>query len=598
MTHPKYTDEIIEAARLAWVSGEPVVSIVQRLDLANRKVVYRWRDKLGWENQRAPESALLATTRRYNALIEKDCKSDADWKEINILTDIVLRFEKMSALANGGSAGPGRTPGVKNGQGKKRKKKNDIDHITPDDFIKFEAGKDHKKGCPNLYPHQLILIRAGEDPEFARRRFLLKGRQEGATYLFAYEAFKTMCTKGHNQIFISSTKAQAEIFKSYMSIIARLHFDVELSGNPITLSNGAEAHFLSPNSFADSRSGDVYFDECFKTRQWKKMEAIAEPMATLKKFKTTYFSSPTAISHEAYEIWSGERYTSHHPDAAAINVDVPKKGDCDLTYGRLDSDGIWRCALTIHDCIRMGWDQVDLEDLKRKMPDPELFAVTYECQFVNDANSTFNLKKILACGVDVTTAWPDYNPTSDRPIGNIECTAGYDPAGIGDNASFVTLTIPRDVAEKFRLLEADDWRGIGATMQVDMIRDRAAQYNYGYCEIDATGPGLFLPSFVQPIISNVVEAKYSPLYKTLMVQKALSIIDAGRFEYDENDTMVPLAFLTVYQTATEEQGVITYKSRRHKGVGHGDRAWACMHAFMCEELNPADAGTMRVKHVQ
>ena len=326
------------------------------------------------------------------------------------------------------------------------------------------------------------------------------------------------------------------------------------------------------------------------------MEGIANPMATLKKFKKTYFSSPTAISHEAYEIWSGERFTQHNPDVS-INVDVPRKGDCELTLGRLDPDGIWRCALTIHDCIRMGWDQVDLDELKREMPDPELFAVTYEGQFVNDANSTFNLKKILACGVDTTTAWPDYRPDAARPIGNIECTAGYDPAGIGDNASFTTLTIPRDITEKFRLIVADDWRGIGASMQCDMIKDRAEQFNYGYCEIDATGPGLFLPDFVRPIISNVVEAKYSPMYKTLMVQKALSIIDAQRFEYDENDTMVPLAFLTVYQTATEEQGVITYKSRRHKGVGHGDRAWACMHAFMCEELNPANAGQMRARHV-
>lgn len=591
-----YTDETIENARLAWVSGEPVNSIVTRLCLANRKIIYRWRDKYGWDNQRPPESIKVTTSRRYNALIDTEQKTDTDWVEINKLIDILARIEKMNAIANGGSVGSGRTPGVKNGQGKKRKKKNDIDHITPEDFEKFENGVDEATGSPNLYPHQKLLIAAGENPDFARRRFLLKGRQEGATYLFAYEAFKTAVLKGHNQIFISSTKAQAEIFKSYMSIIARLHFDVELSGNPITFSNGAEAHFLSPNSFADSRSGDVYFDECFKTRQWKKMEAIAEPMATLKKFKTTYFSSPTAISHEAYEIWSGERYTQYNPDIS-IDVTVPRKGDCELTYGRLDPDGIWRCALTIHDCIRMGWDQVDLADLKQKIPDPALFGVTYECQFVNDSNSTFKLKDILACGVDITTAWPDFDPEADRPIGNIECTAGYDPAGVGDNASFCTLTIPRDMTEKFRLLVADDWRGIGASLQCDMIEDRAAQFNYGYCEIDATGPGLFIPDFVRPIISNVVEAKYSPIYKTKMVQKALSIIDAGRFEYDENDTMLPLAFLTVYQTTTEEHGVITYKSRRHKGVGHGDRAWACMHAFMCEELNPAEAGTMRISNV-
>lgn len=586
----QYSAETKQAAREAWISGEPVGSIVSRLNLNSRKVLYRWRDAEGWDDQRPPEIWHIATSRRYNALIDKEDKTEQDWFEIDKLSDIILKYEKITIKANGGNIGAGRPPGVKNGQGKGRKKtKNQVDHLTQEDFDTFEAGTDDKTGNPNLYPHQKKLLLAGE---IHRILFHLKGRQQGATYTFGYRAFKRAVLLGHNQIFISSTKAQAEIFKSYISIIARVHFGVEIAGNPVMLSNGAELHFLSPNSFADSRSGDVYFDECFKTKKWKQMEAIAAPMATLKQYTKTYFSSPTAKSHEAYEIWSGERYTRHNPDVE-INVDVPKKGNCELTEGRLDPDGIYRIAFTIHDCLRMGWDLVDLEQLRLETPDPDLFATTYEGQFIDDSNSVFKLADILACGVDPTEAWEDFDPDADKPIGDLPCTAGYDPAAEGDNASFVTMTFPRDVKEKFRLLDKQVWRGMSAPLQCDVIHDLSEKYVYDYCEIDKTGPGLFIPAFVENYIGNTVAIQYNPVRIGTMVQKAQSVIKARRFEYDENDADLPLAFLTVYIKGTES-GVITYKSRHSKKVGHGDEAWACMHAFMCEPLNPAEAGSVRI----
>lgn len=591
----RYDAETVEAARAAWVSGEPVSSIAKRLGLNSRRVLYRWRDHYGWDNQRPPESALVSTTRRYNALIDADAKSAADWEEILKLADLILRFEKMEAVRNGEPVGPGRPMGVKNGEGKaKKRKKNDVSHLTEADFARFLAGF-AADGSPNVYPHQRLLLDAGKDPLTRRIRFVLKGRQEGMTYIFGYEAWETAVSLGHNQIFISSTKAQAEVFKSYISIIARQHFDVELSGNPVKLVKDglpwAELHFLSPNSYADSRSGDVYFDECFKTRNWKKMEEIAAPMSTLKQYRTTYFSSPTAISHAAYEIWSGERYGKFHPEFK-IDVAVPRHGDCELTHGRLDEDGVWRVALTIHDCIRMGWDKADLDFLRKKTPDPDLFAVTYECQFIDDTSSVFKLEDILACGVNVQEAWLDIDFNADRPAGNLPCTGGYDPAAIGDNASKATMTFPRNEAEKFRLLQKDVWHGLPAPVQVARIRANSERYSYDYMEVDATGPGLFIPSFIREFIPNVVEVQYNPVRVALMIQKGQSVILARRFEYDEDDQTLPLAFLTIYMQGNEN-GVVKYASRYSKNVGHGDEAWACLHAFMCEPLNPAQSGNSR-----
>lgn len=581
----RYSDEIKEQARLAYMSGEPVAHIAARLGVNSRRIIYNWRDKYEWEKLRKPASAIEATSRRYEALIDKDKKNQADWEEIDKLAELLVRFERIE-LQKAGCQGTGRPNGSKNNKNKaKKRKKNDVSHLTAEDFEKVEASG-------HFYQHQKIWLDAGENELTRRIRFILKSRQIGATYTFAYQAFKWAVLKKHNQIFISSTKAQAKVFRSYMSIIARDLFDVELSGDPCTLSNLVELHYLSPAGYTDSRSGDVWFDEVFKTRKFTEMENVAAPMATLSQFSKTYFSSPTAVSHDAYEKWSGEHYTKFHKHIR-INVDVPKKGDCELTKGRLDEDGIWRNAITIHDAIRMGWDKVSLKQLKREMPDPVLFAVTFEGQFIDDKDSVFNLQKLLNCGVDIEESWRDFNPKADRPIGNLPCTAGYDPAGVGDNASFCTLTFPTNNEEKFRLLQKDVWHNMSAPAQCLRIEERTKQYRYDYAEVDATGPGLYIPDFIRPFIPNVRSIQYNTVYKTIMVQKALSVIDANRFEYDENDDNLPLAFMTIYQKATSD-GRITYSSRRAKDVGHGDEAWACMHAMMCEPLNPDSMGAMRV----
>ncbi len=573
-----YSEKTVNDARALWLEGVPIADITKKLNINSERVVYQWRDKFEWAALKLPEAPLLATSRAYNRLLEQ--LESADIEQVHIITkkmdrlaDIMLKLEKVESVRRGDSPVQGQSQKQEKGERKPKKKRNQIDDIGEDAFSQFEADI--------LYPHQRIWIKAGEDENTKRQRFILKSRQIGATFTFAYEAFKTATTKGHHQIFISSTRAQAEVFKSFISVIAKRHFDVELSGNPIKLSNGAELHFLSPNSFADSRSGDVYFDEVFKTYKFQKMEEIAAPMATLKDFKKTYFSSPTAISHEAYLIWSGERYTRFNKDVKikVDNLDAMK-------LGRLDDDGIWRCACTIHHAIEMGWDKVDLEQLRQETPDPRLFAVVYECEFIDDSQSVFDLNDLLACAVD-SREWLDFDIEDDRPYGSNPVTIGYDPAGTGDNASAVVLSKPAGIEEKFRMLEKLVWRHKKAPDQCNEIENLTEIYSVEHLEIDSTGPGYFVGDFVEKIYPDVIRIKYDIEYKTAMVQKAQAVIRAHRFEYDENDTDLPLAFLTVKQTTTKHNR-ITYASdhKNHKQVGHGDEAWATMHAFMCEDMNP------------
>lgn len=97
-----------------------------------------------------------------------------------------------------------------------------------------------------------------------RIRNILKSRQIGATYYFSGEAFEDAVINGDDQIFLSASRAQAEVFRTYIIRIAKEFFDLELSGNPIVLSNGATLRFLSTNGkTAQSYSGHLYTDEYF-----------------------------------------------------------------------------------------------------------------------------------------------------------------------------------------------------------------------------------------------------------------------------------------------------------------------------------------------
>lgn len=569
----QYPETTIAAAKSRYLAGETISAICDGLGINSRRVIYNWRDKYKWDDEQRPGDVLMSASRRFNLIIDRENKTKAEFQELSLLADILVKLEKAEAYKRGDYIGSGRPPGVRNGEAKKprKRKKNDISHIT-------QAMCDEVRE-KLLYPHQKIWYEAGQNPLTNLIRFILKSRQIGATYTFAYEAFETAVLTGRNQLFISSTKAQAEVFKSYMSIIAMDHFECELSGNPIKLSNGAELHFLSPNSYAQSRSGDVYFDEVFWTRSFSKMEELAAPMATLDGCKTTYFSTPSAISHPAYEIWSGERATRHNKK---MTVDVSDHAG--MKYGKLFEDGVWRCVCTVHDAIDLGYDLTSVEKLKIKTPDPQLFRNIYGCEFVDDSESVFQLAEILACAVDVTK-WVNFDPMADRPYGDLPCSGGYDPAGVGDNASFSILSRPADISDKFRLLRKHVWKGMRAPVQCNAIERECETFNLEHIEIDSTGPGNFVGDFVESFFPMVVRVTYSPEYKTRMVQKAQSVISMGRFEYPDTDTTLPLAFMTVYQTMTE-QGVITYKSSHADQVGHGDEAWATMHAMMCEEYNP------------
>ncbi|RYA96337.1 terminase large subunit domain-containing protein, partial [Enterobacter cloacae complex sp. 742-ADZ3-9B] len=229
-----------------------------------------------------------AIERRYQLLASRDNKTDLDLKEMDLLIAHATKLRAQSnkhkeklASSQGERQAAARGDSEDEPRGKRKYKKNDISSLTQEDFDTWAD--------EHLFEYQKHLRR--NIGQLVRN--ILKSRQIGATWYFAFEAFENAVMTGDPQIFLSASKAQAEVFRSYIVNIAEQYFGITLTGNPIRLSNGAELRFLSTNkNTAQSYSGHLYCDEYFWVPNFAKLNEVASAMATHDKWRTTYFSTP------------------------------------------------------------------------------------------------------------------------------------------------------------------------------------------------------------------------------------------------------------------------------------------------------------------
>ena len=574
-TRIKYTEATRIKARDMWLSGIDGAIIVTECGLNNIRILYVWVEKYGWKKLQAPQHFVLSTSIRYNKLMALDrTLTSQEIAEATALGDLLLKHEKLKITADSDKGFIGRPVGSKSrSQSKKNtKKKNQVDHLTPEDFKKFRDEQ--------LYAHQKEWYEAGLDPLTYRISFILRSRKIGATWFFAYEAFENAVLTGKNSIFISATRQQAEVFKTYIDAIASQYFGVEISGNPATLSNGAQFIYVSTSlSAAQTYEGHVYYDESFWTRNFLKLYDVSSPIASFSECKKTIITTPSALSHPLYDKWSGAEYNEDRAEKDLVKISL---SHAKLKHGALGDDGIWRQMVTLEDAVEKGFDRISVEQIKKENT-PIKYRNYYMCGFIDDTDSVFKISELLDCMRDPLVI-KHYDKDLDKPYGNLAVTVGYDPSGEGDTASATMYTLPMSISQKFQLIKMAALPP-RAVAQAGVLKEWNKSFNIQHMELDGTGPGLFVPEFVMPFYPAVKVAHYSAKYKTLMVQKAQDVIWGKRFEYDASDKGVALAFMTIRQTTTR-QGQITYESVRTKDSSHGDAAWASMHAFMAEDANP------------
>ncbi|HIC8860080.1 TPA: terminase ATPase subunit family protein [Aeromonas hydrophila] len=534
-----------------------------------------WKSRDGWDDIKPIDRVDFAIEARMCQLIAKEVKTGGDFKEIDLLGRQLERIARVNKYSKGGNEAD-LNPKVAN-RNKGPKKAPDRNVVEPEQqerlIERFEL---------TMFGYQRVWHEAGK---WHRIRDLLKSRQIGATYYFGFEAFIDALVTGRNQIFLSASKAQAHVFKQYIIQFAKDE-GVELKGDPMVLPNGAHLYFLGTNArTAQSYHGNIYMDEYFWIHGFLEFRKVASGMAMHKKWRQTYISTPSSLSHPAYAFWSGANFNRGKAKADRVEIDL---SHANLASGKLCADGQWRQIVTVEDAVRGGCDLFDLDQLRGEYSEDE-YRNLLMCEFMDDTASVFPLATLQRCMVDSWELWDDYKPFALRPLGNRSVWIGYDPAkgGQGDSAGCAVLAPPAVPGGKFRVLERHRWSGMDFDAQARAIKAMCDRYNVGYIGIDTTGIGEGVYQLVKQFYPAVTAIQYNPSVKIQMVMKAQDVMNKGRLEQ---------AFMSIRRGVTAGK-MPTFETSRSDETSHADIAWATIQALLHEPLAGASGANTSMMEI-
>ncbi|MEB0011848.1 terminase ATPase subunit family protein [Glaciimonas sp. Gout2] len=556
-------------AKFLYWQGWQISAVADYLKL-KRSTVESWKQRDSWDSAPVLEKVEAALDARLVQLIAKDGKSGGDFKEIDLLMRQVVQTARVRRYEAPGGNEVDLNPKLANRNAGPKKKPIRNEFSDEQRIQLLDAFQD------SLFDYQKVWHRNSDQ----RTRVILKSRQIGATWYFAREALADAIETGRNQIFLSASKAQAHVFKQYILQFAREAANLELTGDPIILPNGAHLYFLGTNArTAQGYHGNFYFDEFFWTHNFAELNKVASGMALHKQWRKTYFSTPSSVTHQAYPFWCGDAFNKRRAVANQIAIDLSHKR---LAAGFTGEDKIWRQIVTILDAERGGCNLFDIDELRNFEYSPDQFENLLMCNFIDDTQSIFPLMELQRCMVDTWVEWSDFIAT--RPFGNRPVWIGYDPSLTGDSAGCVVLAPPLVAGGKFRILERHQWRDMDFEAQAEAIRQMTLRYNVEYIGIDTTGMGIGVFPLVRQFFPAATAILYSVEVKTRMVLKAKNIISKGRLEFDAGWIDIAQAFMAIHKTLTASGRQATYEASRTNAIGHADVAWACMHALDHEPI--------------
>lgn len=218
-------------ARALYWQGWRVVRIAEELDLPIN-TVHSWKYRDKWDETDPVLRVSESIEARLIQLVNKDAKEGKDFKEIDLLGRQMERLARVNKYSETGKEAD-LNPNIERRNDKpKRKPRRNL-------FTEEQSAKLKDLFLKEVFDYQRTWYEVGLEH---RIRNILKSRQIGATYYFAREALLDAVENANNQIFLSASKAQAHVFKHYITQFAQ-QVDVNLSGDPIVLANGATFTF-------------------------------------------------------------------------------------------------------------------------------------------------------------------------------------------------------------------------------------------------------------------------------------------------------------------------------------------------------------------
>lgn len=571
---PMTPDPRRSAKLLFWLGWRPV-DIADALGLPE-PTIRSWKARDKWEEAPCIERMEGAIEVRFIALILKSQKSGQDFKEIDLLSRMIERLARVRRyeLPGGHEGDLNQKVGDRNRAAAKKRP-------VANTFTDAQIAEAQRIFETSQFAYQGLWYSESAQ----RTRMILKSRQTGATFYFAREALIDALTTGRNQVFLSASKNQANVFRQYILQLAA-EVGVELRGDPIVLPNGATFYFLGTNArTAQGYHGNFYFDEFFWTFRFQELNKVAQAMATHKHWRKTYFSTPSSIQHEAYPFWSGELFNKRRPKEQRAAFDLSHDA---LKGGKVGADRIWRNILTIHDAAAGGMDMFDVEELQLEN-NPADFANLYLCQFIDDTLSVFPLSMLQPCMVDAWEEWTDVDwlamDLGGRPFGQRPVWVGYDPSRSGDRASLIVVAPPGRPGGKFRVLEKQRFQGADFASQAAAIKKITERYNVEYIGIDHNGLGIAVYDLVVNFFPAAKKIAYTPEGKGVMVHKTTDVIRSHRLQFDAGETELAASLMQIRKTLTASQRQVTYEAGRDEETGHADLAMSLMHVLINEPLS-------------
>ncbi len=608
-----------EARSLFW-RGWQLTQIEEELGV-NYNTLASWSRRDGWETHPAVDIIDDRIEVKVANLLDKEPLTEGDMKRIDFLTrqlERTARIRKYNETGREGDLNP-KVGNRNNDQAKAKRAEKRKNFLT---LEQWQALLDdfHKR---NFEYQELWWEQRAQ-----RTRKIRKSRQVGATWYFAREALAKVAEAvlagvgreelsleeaPRNQIFLSASERQALKFRREIAGWVRRVTGVELKGKIITLDFAGQYpededgdatgptldqvgfYFLSTNSAtAQGESGDLYFDEYAWVHGFTELNRVASGMTTHKIYKETYFSTPSTKTHASYAWWSGEEWNAGRDRRAQKPFDISLKN---LRRGAIMPDGSWQQILTIHDACKMGLAKLVDVEMQRAKYSEEAFRNLYECEDVDDSESSFPFNRIAPARVDSFYRWRDFKPAlieipGGRPFGDLPVWIGYDPNKQGrDDAALIVLAPPEQAGKgKFRVLEKHRLNGLDFSGQAEFIKKVAQRYRVTDIAIDTTGHGLAVWEIVSKWFPMARKIEYSVAIKSALVMKGQHIFRNQRIEFDHEWTDLMAALMAIRPALTGSQKGVTYVAKRNGEIGHADVAWALLNALSNEPLDVATAG--------
>jgi uncharacterized protein YjcR len=486
-----------------------------------RATIESWKQRDGWDEAPSIRKIEDGLEIRLLTLIAKEKKTPADLVEMDALARQIESLARVRRFEQpGGHSGDLNDKVGNRNAGPARRRRKPLHRRTG------------RRAEAHL-PRRLLRLSAALVGREGAHRMILKSRQIGATYFFAFEALIDAIETGRNQIFLSASKAQAHQFRSYIVSFAKL-VGVALAGDPMLITSdlrpaeeaAAELHFLGTNfRTAQGRSGNFYFDEFFWVHSFEELNKVASGMATHKKWRKTYFSTPSTIAHPAYPTGRASAGTAGRRPTRSRSTSATRRLPL-AASGRIGSGGTSSTSR-----MRIGrLRPVRHRRAARRIPPTSL--PTCSCASSSTTACPRSVQRPDRLRLRQPGRMGGLQPEAARPYGARAVWAGYDPqeSETGDNAALVIAAPPLREGAPFRILERHQLRGLDFEQQAEFIRAVLARYTCTYLGIDAKGVG----SGVYQLLAKpgampgcaVARIEYSLELKAQMIMKAQNVVRA------------------------------------------------------------------------